>query len=62
MGMLLKKIKGRYAGIKDLDMYEEALKRLHKLGLLHENVNRSEGVNRYNFIVTKYKRYISLVL
>ncbi|KAH7305031.1 hypothetical protein B0I35DRAFT_362563 [Stachybotrys elegans] len=47
MGFLLEKIEGRSASIQDLSVCETALKKLHKLGLVHGDVNR------YNFIVTE---------
>lgn len=47
MGFLLEKIEGRPASIQDLSACEAALGRLHKLGLVHGDVNR------YNFLVAE---------
>jgi RIO-like serine/threonine protein kinase len=47
MGFLLEKIEGRPASFQDLSICEAALGKLHKLGLIHGDVNR------YNFLVTK---------
>ncbi|KAI0101639.1 alpha-galactosidase A [Nemania sp. FL0031] len=47
MGFLLEKIEGRSASIQDLSACEATLRKLHKLGLLHGDVNR------YNFLITE---------
>ncbi|KZF20441.1 alpha-galactosidase A [Xylona heveae TC161] len=47
MGFLLEKIDGRSASLQDLSLCETTLKRLHRLGLIHGDVNR------YNFLITK---------
>jgi len=45
IGILLEKLEGTFASIEDLPGCEEALDRLHSLGLSHGDVNR------YNFII-----------
>jgi predicted Ser/Thr protein kinase len=47
MGFFTEKIEGRSACLQDLNICETALAKLHKLGLLHGDVNR------YNFLVTE---------
>ncbi|KAI0867400.1 alpha-galactosidase A [Hypoxylon argillaceum] len=47
VGFLLEKIEGRSASIQDLSVCEAALRKLHKLGLVHGDVNR------YNFLITE---------
>ncbi|KAK2051998.1 alpha-galactosidase A [Colletotrichum caudatum] len=47
VGFLLEKIEGRSASFQDLSSCETALENLHKLRLIHGDVNR------YNFIVTE---------
>ena len=47
MGFLLEKIEGRPAFFQDLTACETALRKLHKLGFVHGDVNR------YNFVVTE---------
>jgi len=47
IGLLLEKTQGREAGIGDLAECRTVLERIHKLGLLHGDVNR------YNFVVGK---------
>ncbi|OHE91499.1 alpha-galactosidase A [Colletotrichum orchidophilum] len=46
MGFLLEKLDGRSASLRDLNVCEAALRKLHELGLEHGDVNR------YNFLVT----------
>lgn len=46
MGFLLEKLEGRSAYFEDLGQCEEAVRSLHRLGLLHGDVNR------YNFLIT----------
>ncbi|ODA76939.1 hypothetical protein RJ55_07455 [Drechmeria coniospora] len=46
IGFLLEKLEGRFASLHDLDNCKAALGKLHRLGLLHGDVNR------YNFLVT----------
>ena len=45
IGFLLERIDGRPAGIDDLEICKAALKRLHRLGIIHGDCNR------YNFVV-----------
>lgn len=45
VGLLLEKLEGSYASIKDQAECEEALRRLHDMGLIHGDVNR------FNFMV-----------
>ncbi|KAK4179774.1 hypothetical protein QBC36DRAFT_343483 [Triangularia setosa] len=47
VGFLLEKIEGRSASFQDLSVCETALGKLHKMGLVHGDVNR------YNFLVTE---------
>ncbi|KAK2764584.1 hypothetical protein FQN54_009279 [Arachnomyces sp. PD_36] len=47
MGMLLGKIEGTYAGIKDLSICRNIVRRLHDMEIIHGDVNR------YNFIVSE---------
>lgn len=47
VGFLLEKVDGHSASIHDLSVCETALRELHKLGLVHGDVNR------YNFLVTE---------
>ncbi|KAF2155226.1 hypothetical protein K461DRAFT_266525 [Myriangium duriaei CBS 260.36] len=47
MGFLLEMIEGRSASIEDLGACEIALKKLHRMGSVHGDVNR------YNFLITK---------
>ncbi|KAL2184711.1 alpha-galactosidase A [Thermothelomyces heterothallicus CBS 203.75] len=47
IGILLEKTEGRPASFQDLSACETALGNLHKLGLVHGDVNR------YNFLITK---------
>jgi len=47
MGFLLEKIEGRSASFQDLSVCETTLGKLHKLGLVHGDVNR------YNFLVAE---------
>jgi hypothetical protein len=45
MGLLLEKVDGRFASPADLPQCEEAVRRLHGMGLIHGDVNR------YNFLI-----------
>ncbi|KAI9824127.1 MAG: hypothetical protein M1819_001082 [Sarea resinae] len=55
MGMLLEKLEGDYATIDDLPACEEAVRRVHRMGMIHGDVNR------YNFIVDRSKKCARLV-
>jgi hypothetical protein len=50
MGFLLQKVDGEPACVDDLGSCEALLRRLHRLGLLHGDVNR------YNFVVDRVSR------
>ena len=45
MGLLVEKMEGRRAGIEDYKACEEVVRKLHKTGLIHGDLNR------YNFLV-----------
>ncbi|KAM5441178.1 hypothetical protein MferCBS31731_003605 [Microsporum ferrugineum] len=47
MGMLLEKVQGRFTGPDDLLKCEELVRRVHRLGLIHGDVNR------HNFLVNE---------
>lgn len=47
MGMLLGKIEGMYAGIKDLPVCRDVVRRLHEMEIIHGDVNR------YNFVISE---------
>lgn len=55
MGFLLEKIEGQPAAPHDLPACESALRNLHKLGLVHGDMNR------YNFIVEKGTRRVRMI-
>ena len=55
MGMLLEKVQGEFASIADRTMCEKALRRLHRMGLVHGDINR------YNFMVDRSKNCVRLV-
>jgi hypothetical protein len=45
MGLLLEKVNGRFASPDDRSKCEEAIRRLHGMGLIHGDINR------YNFLI-----------
>nr|POF23984.1 hypothetical protein CFP56_54920 [Quercus suber] len=55
IGILLERLEGQHASFADLPDCESALRRLHEIGLVHGDVNR------YNFIVDKDRRQVSMV-
>ena len=55
VGVLLQKLNGRYASLRDLRSCEDALRRLHALGIVHGDVNR------YNFVVDDVSGHASLL-
>lgn len=55
IGMLLEKVDGDSASLKNLPRCKEALYKLHDIGLVHGDVNR------FNFIVNRAKSNIRLV-
>lgn len=46
MGFVLEKVEGRPASLQDLNLCEQALRKLHDLGCTHGDINR------YNFLIT----------
>jgi predicted Ser/Thr protein kinase len=55
MGILLERLDGEFASADDLPGCSNALRRLHEIGMVHGDVNR------YNFIVDKKRRQVSMV-
>lgn len=56
MGLLLEKVKrARFACLDDLAKCEEAVRRMHRLGLIHGDINR------YNFLVDQESGNVQLV-
>lgn len=55
MGILLEKLEGEFASIDDLSACKELLSRLHRMNIIHGDVNR------YNFMVDRVKGSVRLV-
>ena len=55
MGILLERLDGDFASADDLPECSNALRRLHEIGMTHGDVNR------YNFIVDRRSRHVSMV-
>jgi serine/threonine protein kinase len=55
IGILLERLDGESASVDDLPGCESALRRLHAIGLVHGDVNR------YNFVVNRQNRQVSMV-
>lgn len=55
MGMLLEKIDGGLASLGDLDSCEQILRRVHRMGIVHGDVNR------YNFLVDQSSGQVRLI-
>jgi serine/threonine protein kinase len=55
IGFLLEKVEGGFASIEDLPKCEDALRRLHAIGLVHGDVNR------YNFIINRSDGHVRMV-
>jgi tRNA A-37 threonylcarbamoyl transferase component Bud32 len=55
MGILLERLEGDFALVEDLPACANALRRLHKIGLVHGDVNR------YNFVVDKQSKSVRMV-
>ena len=53
--MLLEKLEGGIASIHDLPVCEDGARRLHRLGLIHGNVNR------YNFMLDRSRKHGQLI-
>jgi hypothetical protein len=54
-GIMLEKIKGRFASIDDLVKCEEIVRKLHGLGLIHGDINR------YNFILDQSGSHVRML-
>lgn len=55
MGVLIKKLEGRMAGIEDISACEAVVRRLHSLGIVHWDLNR------HNFVVDDWSRIVRLI-
>ena len=55
MGILLERLDEGFASADDLPDCSNALRRLHEIGMVHGDVNR------YNFVVNKQSRQVSMV-
>ncbi|WPH02137.1 Hypothetical protein R9X50_00499200 [Acrodontium crateriforme] len=55
IGILLERLDGQFASADDLPDCANTLRRLHEIGLIHGDVNR------YNFIVDKQRKQVSMV-
>lgn len=55
IGMLLEKLEGEFASIDDLPACEEAVRRVHRMGMIHGDVNR------YNFITDRSRNLVWVI-
>jgi tRNA A-37 threonylcarbamoyl transferase component Bud32 len=55
MGLLLENVDGRFASTDDQSKCEEAIRRLHGMGLIHGDINR------YNFLIESSSGRVRIV-